>query len=227
MISQSTTTTTSAATNSGPALSTFYSGGQYYVTYITPPVAPIYEIDQDKESSDCTASTDITMASVAVESSNSIEYGSAAVGGTNNGEPIFTSSDLPLQPYHLTGSTTSNAGAGPSHNDLFVNPAFAHMSFLSDGSMVGPNGEIYSPAEYFPSLLVEHSQEVPAVIPVSPQPGEYPSMPAPAATPPPLPPGGNLIICHLRQREREFIHVLYVSNNQLVITRHALLCFAS
>lgn len=142
------------------------------------------------------------MASVAVESSNSIEYGSAVA--TNNGEPIFTSSDLPLQPYHLTGSAATGPATGPSHNDLFVNPAFAHMSFLSDGSMVGPNGEIYSPAEYFPSLLVEHSQEVPAVIPVSPQPGEYPNVPAPAATPPP--PGGNLIICHLR----EFIHVLRI-----------------
>ena len=104
------------------------------------------------------------MASAAVENSMAEpSYGPIS-------EPIFTSSDLPLtSPYIHT-------------NDLFVNPAFAHMNFLSDGSMVGPSGEIYSPAEYFPSLMVEHSQEVPAVIPVSPQPGEYPPG---AATPPP------------------------------------------
>lgn len=111
--------------------------------------------------------SDVIMASAAVSKMTSMPAG-----------PIFTSSDLPLQPY-----------PPPTHNDLFVNPAFAHMSFLSDGSMVGPCGEIYSPAEYFPSLLVEHSQEVPAVIPVSPQPGDFPAGPAgpagQAATPPP------------------------------------------
>ena len=100
-------------------------------------------------------------------------------------QPIFTSSDLPLQPYATPTPLPGPAPTAPPYgNDLFVNPAFAHMSFLSDGSMVGPNGEIYSPAEYFPSLMVEHSQEVPAVIPVSPQPGDYPP-PHEAATPPP------------------------------------------
>jgi hypothetical protein len=110
------------------------------------------------------------MASAAVETSmagNALHH----MGGPSAEEPVFTSSDLPLQPHHhLT-----------QHNDLFVNPAFAHMSFLSDGSMVGPMGELYCPAEYFPAL-----QEVPAVIPVSPQPGEFPAGPPQggSATPP-------------------------------------------
>lgn len=37
------------------------------------------------------------------------------------------------------------------HNDLFINPAFSYLQFLSDGSVVGPMGEIYSPANYFPA----------------------------------------------------------------------------
>ena len=128
------------------------------------------------------------MASAAVESSLTqiLDYSHAVQDAE---PPIFTSSDLPLQPYptQLTtapsGGASGTGGGPPGGGDgLFVNPAFAHMSFLSDGSMVGPNGEIYSPAEYFPSLLVEHSQEVPAVIPVSPQPGEYP--PPGTVTPP-------------------------------------------
>lgn len=39
----------------------------------------------------------------------------------------------------------------PPHNDLFINPAFSYLQFLSDGSVVGPNGEIYTPANYFPA----------------------------------------------------------------------------
>ncbi len=117
---------------------------------------------------------------------------------------VFTSSDLPLHaswPDTTTmqvpaGTLPSPGAAGtgtgvpqmpeltgtmPSpghHNDLFVNPAFAHMSFLSDGSMVGPMGEIYSPAEYFPGVIAEQSSEVPSVIPV---------------VPPPLPSGSEVI----------------------------------
>ena len=189
---------------------------QYYVTYVT---VPAYDIDQDTESAgalpspasnSATPSTggaaSVTaaqatpiMASAAVEPSSSmVEHHAAYHHG--GGEPIFTSSDLPLQPYpHLTpmGAPTPPLPSGSSGSavpptvggvggvqptDLFVNPAFAHMSFLPDGSMVGPSGEMYSPAEYFPSLLVESSQ-VPAVIPVSPQPGEYP-VPS-SGTPPP------------------------------------------
>ena len=137
------------------------------------------------------------MASAAVESASMtqiLDYSHAVQDAETS---IFSSSDLPLQPYHThdgTGIPFETGGGGPNGgasggpppgggDGLFVNPAFAHMSFLSDGSMVGPMGEIYSPAEYFPSLLVEHSQEVvPAVIPVSPQPGEYP---APGEYPPP------------------------------------------
>ena len=100
-------------------------------------------------------------------------------------QEVFTSSDLPLQgPYPAASGVP-----GGHHNDLFVNPAFAHMSFLPDGSMVGPSGEVYTPAEYFPSLLVEQPQDVPAVIPVSPQPREsYPGTPPPPQQPP-APPG--------------------------------------
>ena len=137
------------------------------------------------------------MASAAVESASMTQILDYSHAVQDAETPIFSSSDLPLQPYHThhgteipsgTGGGGPNGGASggppPGGGDgLFVNPAFAHMSFLSDGSMVGPMGEIYSPAEYFPSLLVEHSQEVvPAVIPVSPQPGEYP---APGEYPPP------------------------------------------
>ena len=136
-----------------------------------------------------------------------IDQGDKPIGGTSEqGGPnmataatapvveqeVFTSSDLPLQgPYPNLGLPNLPVPGG-HHNDLFVNPAFAHMSFLPDGSMVGPNGEVYTPAEYFPSLLVEQPQDVPAVIPVSPQPLQE-SFPAAEAQPPqpqpPIPPG--------------------------------------
>ena len=184
-----------------PGTTSFYveNPQPYYVTYVS---VPTYEIDHDKESGAVEGAPAPIMASVAVEdpaSHGHAHFHVRPAHGVGGAEPIFTSSDLPLQPYpHLSppappippgaGTPTapppgSGPGAGIPHNDLFVNPAFAHMSFLSDGSMVGPSGEIYSPAEYFPSLLVEHSQEVPAVIPVSPQPGEYP--PPGTCTPPP------------------------------------------
>lgn len=55
----------------------------------------------------------------------------------------------------------NGAGPGPgmtggavplptAHNDLFINPAFSYLQFLSDGSVVGPNGELYTPADYYP-----------------------------------------------------------------------------
>ena len=155
------------------------------------------------------------MASAAIEHAHSMADHPHPPQGS--GEPLFTSSDLPLQPYaagptplHPADPLAGGTG-GPPYNDLFVNPAFAHMSFLSDGSMVGPNGEIYSPAEYFPSLMVQHSQEVPAVIPVSPQPGDYPSPTAhgPGTPPPSL--GKN-------QREREsFLCLKYIINFKSII----------
>lgn len=105
-------------------------------------------------------------------------------------QEVFTSSDLPLQgPYpNLGGSGLHIPVPGGHHNDLFVNPAFAHMSFLPDGSMVGPNGEVYTPAEYFPSLLVEQPQDVPAFIPVSPQPLQESFQAAEVAPQPQQPP---------------------------------------
>ncbi len=177
----------------------FLPRSYYYVTYV-----PGYEIEQATQEDPGPVAGPVVglvdMASAAVESSMAdhvTSYLHHNVGGSNTSlpggtpspgiaqgpEPIFTSSDLPLQPY---------AGPGPTHNDLFINPAFAHMSFLSDGSVVGPNGEIYSPAEYFPSLMVENSHEVPGVIPVSPQPGEYGQ--GTAATPPPPGVGNNVLI---------------------------------
>ena len=174
----------------------YYYPSSYDSYYIT----NTYDIEQSAEESPpggAVAATSI-MASAAIEHAGSVAGEPPQLIGA--GEPIFTSSDLPLQPYatptsHLpphppTAAAAPHAAPAPPYNDLFVNPAFAHMSFLSDGSMVGPNGEIYSPAEYFPSVMVEHSQDVPAVIPVSPQPGDYPpGHPAAgghdAATPPP------------------------------------------
>ena len=172
----------------------YYYPSSYDSYYIT----NTYDIEQSAEESPpggAVAATSI-MASAAIEHAGSVAGEPPQLIGA--GEPIFTSSDLPLQPYatptsHLPPHPPTAAAAphaAPPYNDLFVNPAFAHMSFLSDGSMVGPNGEIYSPAEYFPSVMVEHSQDVPAVIPVSPQPGDYPpGHPAAgghdAATPPP------------------------------------------
>ena len=50
------------------------------------------------------------------------------------------------------------------HNDLFINPAFSYLQFLSDGSVVGPMGEIYSPANYFPA----HAAATAPVVDVSP-----------------------------------------------------------
>ena len=130
----------------------------------------LYEIDSQAESKVGGASEPAAV-SHAGQPSATLNMATAAVVE----QEVFTSNDLPLQgPYPQ---------AVP-HNDLFVNPAFAHMSFLSDGSMVGPSGEIYSPAEYFPSLLVEEPQAVPAVIPVSPQPREsYPGTPPPPSIP--------------------------------------------
>ena len=167
----------------------------------------MYEIEHNKEDTStggvaATSGSAPTMASAAIEHAHSMADPHPPQG---SGEPLFTSSDLPLQPY-AAGPTPlppadpiAGVTGGPPYNDLFVNPAFAHMSFLSDGSMVGPNGEIYSPAEYFPSLMVQHSQEVPAVIPVSPQPGDYPSPTAHGpGTPPP-----SLGKKSERERERE------------------------
>ena len=127
----------------------------------------LYEIDSQAEPKVGGAS-EPTAVNHAGQPSATINMATAAVVE----QEVFTSNDLPLQgPYPQ---------AAIPHNDLFVNPAFAHMSFLSDGSMVGPSGEIYSPAEYFPSLLVEQPQEIPAVIPVSPQPRDsYPRTPPP------------------------------------------------
>ena len=59
----------------------------------------------------------------------------------------------------------ASAGALPlPHNDLFINPAFSYLQFLSDGSVVGPMGEIYSPANYFPA----HAAATAPVVDVSP-----------------------------------------------------------
>ena len=180
----------------------YYYPSSYDSYYIT----NTYDIEQPGEElppGGAVAATSI-MASAAIEHAGSVAEPPQLIG---TGEPIFTSSDLPLQPYATPTSHVPPLGPPtapfPPSNDLFVNPAFAHMSFLSDGSMVGPNGEIYSPAEYFPSVMDEHSQVVPAVIPVSPQPGDYPpGHPAAgghdAATPPPSTNIGKLLtLAHL------------------------------
>lgn len=71
-----------------------------------------------------------------------------------------------------------------NHGDLFINPAFAaqvmqgpggpiqpgpttFMSFLSDGSLVGPMGEIYCPSTDF--YLVDQNGDVPPALVPSPQ----------------------------------------------------------
>jgi hypothetical protein len=54
----------------------------------------------------------------------------------------------------------------PPHNDLFINPAFSYLHFLSDGSVVGPNGELYTPANYFPA----HAAATAPVVDVPPPP---------------------------------------------------------
>lgn len=65
------------------------------------------------------------------------------------------------------------------HNDLFINPAFSYLQFLSDGSVVGPMGEIYTPANYFPA----HAAATAPVVDVSPPPPGSPTdMPGLLAT---------------------------------------------
>ncbi len=67
----------------------------------------------------------------------------------------------------------------PAHNDLFINPAFSYLQFLSDGSVVGPMGEIYTPANYFPA----HAAATAPVVDISPPPPGSPAdMPGLLAT---------------------------------------------
>ena len=90
---------------------------------------------------------------------------------SNNEETSYLASHPPvLSP--ITGN----------HGDLFINPEFAthlvppdpsstFMSFLSDGSMVGPMGEIYCPStDYF---LLDQNGDIPPSLISSPQGSHY------------------------------------------------------
>jgi len=79
-------------------------------------------------------------------------YESTCLGENGEEEPVGEEAEAGLAVVDpAPGPDMTGALPLPPHNDLFINPAFSYLQFLSDGSVVGPNGEIYTPANYYPA----------------------------------------------------------------------------
>ena len=146
-------------------------GSSYYYYFYGSPQQDQFCYQEDSSS---TGSTPYNMVAYPYSYENACE-GEEGLGGDEEqtGEEIEVG---------LPGAENAAAAAGLTgalplpHNDLFINPAFSYLQFLSDGSVVGPMGEIYTPANYFPA----HAAATAPVVDVSPPPpGSPPDMSAP------------------------------------------------
>ena len=126
------------------------------------------------------------MAAASVDCFTPSQYESHGGECTNNSQTQHQPYD-PSNAEENSSFLTSHPGLSPitgNHGDLFINPAFAahamsghgpvpqdptaFMSFLADGSLVGPMGEIYCPpTDYF---LVDTNGDIPPTL-VSPAQG--------------------------------------------------------
>jgi hypothetical protein len=140
-------------------------GSSYYYYFYAPP-----QPDQQfcyQEDSSTTGSTSFNM----------VAYPYSYETQGEDGDEDQAGEEIEIGLAENAAAAAGLTGALPQpHNDLFINPAFSYLQFLSDGSVVGPMGEIYTPANYFPA----HAAATAPVVDVSPAPpGSPPDLSAP------------------------------------------------